>query len=191
MCKQSASSSSPLTEKWVTASPKKCGRSFPIAKRRSVSTLAVAPSSPTVKLASNCSGPSQAAGSSPKSVTPGLHTDPSAAGSVAVFPANPTSHLDPALAVDDAAPPAGPLAGDDGLLGSSHPLAPDTSESNRLIHGGSHLSSSSPASPLKGTDIEDDDVDMFLNFENEDEVQLSSESMKRRRLEEGDAPSPS
>ena len=83
------------------------------------------------------------------------------------------------------------LAGAGDLLASSLPLAPAASDSNRLTHSGSNLSPSSSASPLEGTDFEDDDVDMFLNFENEDEVQLSSESMKRRRLEEGDAPSPS
>ena len=117
--------------------------------------------------------------------------NPSAAGAVEGFPAIPTSQLGPAIAVDDAAPPVGPLAGANGLLVSSQPLAPATSESKRHIHSDSHPSSSSPASPLEGTDIEDDDVDMFLNFENEDEVQFSSESTKKRRLEEGDATSPS
>jgi len=50
---------------------------------------------------------------------------------------------------------------------------------------------SSPASQLEGSDLEDDDVTMFLNFEHDDDVQLSSESNKKRRLEEGDASSPS
>jgi len=50
---------------------------------------------------------------------------------------------------------------------------------------------STPTSPLEGSDLEDDDVTMFLNFEAEEDAQLSTESTKKRRLEEGEASSPS
>ena len=97
----------------------------------------------------------------------------------------------PAAGGVDAASPVHPLAGAGDLLAISFPLAPAASDSNRLTHSGLHLSPSSSASPLESTDFEDDDVDMFLNLENEDEVQLPSESTKKRRLEDRDASSPS
>jgi len=44
---------------------------------------------------------------------------------------------------------------------------------------------------LRERDYKDDDFDMYVNFENEDDVQLSSESTKKRRPEDGDASSSS
>jgi len=44
---------------------------------------------------------------------------------------------------------------------------------------------------LEGSDLDDDDVTMFLNLENEDEAPVPAESAKKRRVEEGDASSPS
>jgi len=58
------------------------------------------------------------------------------------------------------------------------------------ISNGSKLHISSHAS-LVGTDVNDEDVDMFFNFENDGDVQLSSDCTKKRRLEEGDDSSPS
>jgi len=85
----------------------------------------------------------------------------------------------------------GPLVGAAGLCVSPQTLAPASSDSNRHTPSGSRVYVSSPASPLEGSDLEDEDVAMFLNFDNEDDVQLSSGSTKKRRLEEGDASSPS
>ena len=42
------------------------------------------------------------------------------------------------------------------------------------------------ASPLDNFDKEEDDVNMFFNFDYEDEALVSSASTKKRRLEEGD-----
>ena len=88
-------------------------------------------------------------------------------------------------------PPVNPLVGAAPLQVSPPALAPADSGTSRHIFSGSKLIGSSPASPLEGSDLDDDDVTMFLNLENEDDAQLSSESTKKRRLEEGDVSSPS
>ena len=84
-----------------------------------------------------------------------------------------------------------PLVGAANLQVSSPVLEPAASGNSRHIPTGSRVFGSSPASPLEGSDLDDEDVTMFLNLENEDDVQLSSESTKKRRLEEGDVSSPS
>ena len=118
-----------------------------------------------------------------------LHT-PNAEGAE-VPPVVPISHLDPAGTVDAEVPSVGPLVGATCLSVSPPALAPAASDSNRHISSASRVYVSSPASPLEGSNLEDEDVTMFLNFENDDDVQLSLESTKKRRLEEGDASSPS
>ena len=72
---------------------------------------------------------------------------------------------------------------------SSPALEPAGSGTTRPIP--SPVLASSPASPLEGSDLEEDDVTMFLNLEAEEDVQLSSDSTKKRRLDDGDAASPS
>ena len=74
---------------------------------------------------------------------------------------------------------------------SSPVLAPTASNTNRHSPSCSRVFVSSPASPIVGSDLEDDDVSMFLNLDNEDDAQVSSEGTKKRRLDEGDTSSPS
>ncbi|KAJ8435939.1 hypothetical protein Cgig2_013286 [Carnegiea gigantea] len=50
----------------------------------------------------------------------------------------------------------------------------------------SNMSASALTSPLEIIDKEEDDVDIFFNFDHEDEAQLPFDSTKKRRLEEGD-----
>ena len=190
-CQKSASSSTHLTEKWVTVSPKKRGRSFPFPKRKSTSKLAAVPTSSLVKIVSNCSSPIYADGSSPKSGSPGILPNPPIAEGVEAHPFGPASQTDPSATTDVEAPPADPVVGAVGLSVNYQPLAPASNALVRHTPSSSHLYISSPASPLEGTDMEDEDVAMFLNFEPEDEVQLSLEGTKKRRLEVGDASSPS
>lgn len=101
------------------------------------------------------------------------------------------SQLIPTGTGDAKTPTVGPLLGASGLPVRPLAFATATSDSTRPISPGSRMNVSSPASQLEGSDLEDDDVTMFLNFEHDDDVQLSSESNKKRRLEEGDASSPS
>jgi len=64
-------------------------------------------------------------------------------------------------------------------------------DSTNLSPRSHHPVLSSPASPLSGSVMDDEDVDMFLNFEPEDDVQLSPDSSKKRKLALGEASSPS
>ena len=75
-------------------------------------------------------------------------------------------------------PPADPLIGSHGQNENPKPTP--------IAPSGSKLHISSHASPLAGTDVSDDDVDMFFNFDNDDDVQLSSDCTKKRQLEDGD-----
>ena len=109
----------------------------------------------------------------------------------AVAPTNPNSQVGLAVAVECSASPVGTLVGDASLSFRPQLLEPASSDSNRHIPSGSHVNPSTPTSPLEGSDLEDDDVTMFLNFEAEEDVQLSTDRTKKRRLEEGDASSPS
>ena len=188
---KSASSSSPPTEKWVTVAPKKRGRPFPLPKRKSAPKVVVAPASPTVRLVSSSSSPVQTDEHRHNPVHTGvsIHT-PVVEGAV-VPPAIAISHLGPAVPVEAEVPPVGPLGGATGLPVRPPALEPAARDTNRHIPSGSRVYVSSPASSLEGSDLEDEDVTMFLNFENDDDVQLSSKATKKRRLEEGDASSPS
>jgi len=69
-------------------------------------------------------------------------------------------------------------------------LEPASSEVSGHTPSGSRVNASTPTSPFEGSDVEEDDVTMFLNLEVEEDLQLSSESSKKRRLEEGEASSP-
>ena len=117
----------------------------------------------------------------------GVATHISAAEGSEVPAATPNPPLDPNLAVEASLPPVGHLIG----ANSSPVLTPTVSNTNRHSPSCSRVFVSSPASPLVGSDLEDDDVNMFLNLDNDDDAQFSSESTKKRRLDEGDASSPS
>jgi len=77
------------------------------------------------------------------------------------------------------------------LPSSSSALEPATSGTSRHLSAAHRVFGSTPTSPLEGSDLDDDDVTMFLNLENEDDAPIPSESSKKRRVEEGDASSPS
>jgi len=190
-CSKAVSSTAPITEKWVTVSPKKRGRSFPFPRKKSTSKFAVAPASPSVKIVSNCSSPTHAAGVSTKAGGPSiLPTSPAAEGAAA-SPVDPASQIVPAAATDAEVAQAEPLVGAAGPSSLSPPIAPAPSALIRHSPNSPQQFISSPNSLLAGTDMEDEDVAMFLNLEQDDEVQLSSESTKKRRLEMGEASSPS
>jgi len=98
----------------------------------------------------------------------------------------------------DVVPPLAADVGQHGCeIGNSAPSGPfpsDVSASgamDRASPSSPHLCLSSPNSPITGSALEDEDVDMFLNLEPDEEVELSPESTKKRKLEVGDASSPS
>ena len=187
-CPMPISSPIPITEKWVTVSPKKPGRSFTFSRRKSTFKFATVPASPSVKIVSN-------------SLTP----DPDAAGCLqsggsGVLPAETSimAHLADygppmvlaAATVVDAAP-AEPVVGTDAPSGTPLTAVSGPRAVDRLSPSSPHLCHSSPASPITGSALEDEDVDMFLNLEPDEEVQLSPESIKKRKFEVGEASFPS
>jgi len=158
-------------EKWITVAPKKRGRSFPTSKRKTMPKIVVAPVSPSVKVIPH-SSPSVLPAvqlSPPKEPAPEVAAEPTAAV-VAPVPA---------------------LAGGSGLPSSPTALEPAVSGTSRPVSATPKVFCSTPTSPLEGSDLDDDDVTMFLNLENEDEAPVPAESAKKRRVEEGDASSPS
>ena len=190
-CSKAVSSTVPLTEKWVTVSPKKRGRSFHFSRKKSTSKFASAPWPPSVKIISTCSSPSHADGVSTKAGGPGILPTPPAAEGVAAFPVDSAAHLVPAAATEAAVAQAEPLVGVADPSSFSPPIAPAPSDLLKRAPTSPQQFISSPNSALAGTDMEDEDIAMFLNLEQDDDVQLSSESTKKRRLEMGEASSPS
>jgi len=188
---QSPPPATPPAEKWVTVAPKKRGRTLPLSKRKSMPKVVVAPASPSVRVVPSSSSPVLPA-VPPYTLAPsGMTLHSSALEDVKAPPTLPTPHLGPAWPVAAAIPPVPSLAGEASLPGSSPVLEPATSGNSRHMPSGPSVFGSTPTSPLEGSDLDDDDVTMFLNLENEEDVQISSESTKKRRLEEGDASSPS
>jgi len=181
---QVTTTATPHTEKWITVAPKKRSRTLPMPKRRSVPKVVVTPAPPTVKLMPSSSRSETPAGLQPHQDTLAVGLPPTGVMGAEATPVMPTSH---------SAPAHGPLAsnggGEPSLPASSPALEPAGSGTNRPLP--SPVLASSPTSPIEGSDLEDDDVTMFLNLENEEDVQLSSDSTKKRRLDEGDVASPS
>ena len=174
-----SSASPPLTEKWVTVSPRKRGRSSPFARRKPPSKLSSIPASPAVKIVTvgsasdNVIGAGNQAGSIPASTGVGPPT-----GS---YPSlTPPSELNPP--VDATHIPT--------VTGAASDVHSPRDSAN-LSPGSHHPAHSSPASPLSDSVMNEEDVDMFLNFEPEDDVQLSPDSSKKRKLTAGEASSPS
>jgi len=182
-------SSSTPPEKWVTVSPKKRGRSFPSGKRKNVTQIVVAPVSPSVQVISHPAPVNVNASSFPP-VSMGLAPLISSNDGTAAILPHPHPQVGIVVDVTSASLPVEPLVGDSGLSFRPQGLEPASSEANRSLSSGSNVNASTPTSPLEGSELEDDDVTMFLNLEAEEEVQPSTESSKKRRLEEGDASSP-
>jgi len=78
-----------------------------------------------------------------------------------------------------------------GLVDSLQPVDYSPGDQARASPGSSQQYVPSPSSPLVGSPLEEEDVDMFLDIENDDAGQLSSESVKKRKLVPGEASSPS
>ena len=190
-CPMPISSPISITEKWVTVSPKKRGRSFPFSRRKSTSKLASAPTSPSVKIVSNCLSPTHVDDVYINSDGQGILPCPPAVEGVVAHNAGSAPPMVLAATTAAAAAPAEPVVGAAALSGISQPAAPAPSALDRLSPSSPHHFLSSPASPLTGSALEDEDVDMFLNLEPDDEVQLSPESANKRKLEMGEASSPS
>jgi len=174
----------PPNEKWITVVPKKRGRLLSLPKRKSVPKVVLGPASPTVKLMPS---------SSNSETLDGLKTHqgsreeilPPATGVEAVLaPAPPLSRLAAAQT-----PPVGPSVAAPTGSASSPTLAPAGSGTTRPVP--SPVVDPAHASPLEDSELEDDDVSMFFNMEPEEDVAISSDSTKKRRLDEGDVASPS
>jgi len=180
------STSPPLTEKWVTVSPRKRGRSFPSSRKMNPSKLSPVPASPTVKLVN--AGPSFAN-------VQGVGSKSSVLGSIPDCPAD--GHK--AETNSTLAPPAElpNLVANSSTLAELVTTAADQPGLPLIVGPGPGIPAegspvhSSPASPFTGSIMEDDDVDMLLNFEPEEEIQMSPDSSKKRKLALGEASSPS
>jgi len=187
---KAAPSSVVLPEKWVTVSPKKRGRFFPSSRKKNPSKFVGTPGPPSVKIVSSCSSPAHAAGVSTKDGGLGLLSIPPSI-KVATSCPDLTVTMVPDVGPEAAAAQTEPLVGAAGPSCIATPFAPASSDLLKPAPPSPQQFLSSPNSPREGTDMEDEDIDMFLNLEPDDEVQLSSESTKKRKLVMGDASSPS
>jgi len=191
--KQPAATSSTPLEKWITVAPKKRGRTSSLTRKKNTPSVVASPAPPSVKIVPShpapvhFAEPDQNMGQSSVVKSP-LVKDAGLTSSV--LPSSSQglggSHtapglITPALSLVETAP----------MQGMAPILAPTDSGPSRHHFADSRLPGSSPASPLEGSDLDDDDVTMFLNLETEDDAQPSSESTKKRRLVEGDVSSPS
>jgi len=174
-------SSSTSSEKWVTVAPKKRGRAFPSGRRRNAGHNPAFPAPPTVKVVPHTNTDSVIANHStpvPMSQGPPILSSPR------------TAVIQPAAMSDihlpiDVQNNVGPTGAPCRVLN----VEPASSEVSGHTPAGSRVHASTPTSPLEGSDVEEDDVTMFLNLEAEEDIQLSSESSKKRRLEEGETSS--
>jgi len=183
-------SSSTSSEKWVTVAPKKRGRAFQSGKKRTVGPTPVSPAPPTVKVVNHlASAPATATHPSTAPTSPApLIIPPTRA--VGIQPVT-NAEIQPPVDGYDASRPSTTLLGPTGAHGRVPTLEPASSEVSGHAPSGTRVNASTPTSPFEGSDVEEDDVTMFLNLEAEEDIQLSSESSKKRRLEEGEASSPS
>jgi len=182
-----SSSSGPLTEKWVTVAPKKRGRSFTLPRRKGNPQIVTVPASPSVKIVS----PSINHNANDAADFPaGGSGDPSAKTQLLA----PIAASDPSLVL--AAPVAVAAGSDEPMTGPGDSSGPSllavsgARAVDRPYPSSPHFSHSSPASPLSGSALEDEDVDMFFNLEPEEEEPISPESTKKRKFEVGEASSP-
>jgi len=176
---------SPLTEKWITVSPKKRGR--PLPRRKTAPNSSINPVSPTVRVVSTTTPPVQpdsTVGFDGVTLPPDINdgdVPPLGIPSTNIGVSGPNVAGTSSVA---------PLIGDNSIQQSSPALVPAARDTSGHRPGPQHLDSPL-ASPLEGSNLEDDDVTMFLNLENEEDIQLSSESSKKRKLEEGEVSSSS
>jgi len=183
-------SSSTSSEKWVTVAPKKRGRSLPSGKRRTVAPTTAVPAPPSVKVVSHFApDPVNAITLPPVSMGQGPHISTHIGATVIQSDTN--TQARPPVDIHGADRTTTSLVGNPGFPCRSPALEPASSEASSHIPSGSRVNASTPTSPLEGSDVEEDEVTMFLNLEAEEDLQLSTESSKKRRLEEGDASSPS
>ena len=186
-----ASLSTPLAEKWVTVAPKKRGRSFPFPRKKNSSKIPTNPAPPSVKIVSTMASPIQG-----ETICPTLagmgdlplpHATEGAMGSTEAPGPSMVHAADIGAAPTLAAP--GPECA--GLVDPFQPVVFSPGDQDRASPGSSQQYVPSPSSPLAGSPLEEEDVDMFLDIENEDAGQLSSESVKKRKLVPGETSSPS
>jgi len=187
---KAGSSSVALPEKWVTVSPKKRGRLYPSTRKKTFPKTAASPGPPSVKVVSASSPPVNATELSPKDSGQGLLPIPSSTEEVLPCPDLAIS-LAPGADLEAAAIQPEPLVGAAGSSCNDISLASAPSALNHSAPLSPKQILPSSNSPCEGTDMEEEDIDMFLNLEPEDDAQLSSESTKKRKLELGEASSPS
>jgi len=179
-----------LPEKWVTVSPKKRSRLYPSSRKKNLAKFVNNPGPPSVKVISSCSSPASATEANTKE------------GGLGVLPFPPST--EPVLPCPYLAAPVvlgvgpeiqavqtEPVVGAAGSLCNASPIAPASNDVVNPALPSPHQALPSSTSPREGSDMEDEDIDMFLNLDPDDEVQLSTESLKKRKLEMGDASSPS
>ena len=159
-----------------------------MTKRKNVSKFAPPPASPSVKVVSRGQSPAHTLAGC--EFAAGLSSPPKQTALINALvpndgPAPPMESAAIAAAATAMIVPGLEVAGCVGTSDST----PHTE--NRLSPSSPHPGHSSLASPLAGSDLEEDDVDMFFNLEPEDDVQLSPESSKKRKLEVGEGSSPS
>uniref|UniRef100_A0A7C9ABN9 DUF4283 domain-containing protein n=2 Tax=Opuntia streptacantha TaxID=393608 RepID=A0A7C9ABN9_OPUST len=187
---KAGSSSVALPEKWVTVSPKKRGRLYPSTRKKTFPKTAANPGPPSVKVVSASSPPVNTTELSPKDSGQGLLPIPSSTEEVLPCPDLAIS-LAPGADLEAAAVQPEPLVGAAGSSCNDISLASAPSALNHFAPLSPKQILPSSNSPCEGTDMEEEDIDMFLNLEPEDDAQLSSESTKKRKLELGEASSPS
>ena len=190
-CLKQAPLSTPLAEKWVTVTPKKRGRSFPFARKKNASKLPTNPAPPPVKIVSTMPSPIQVETVCPTLAGMGDPPLPHAIEGVVVPSDAPSPSTVSATAIGAAATLAVAGLESAGLAESLQPATYSPGDQARASPGSSQQYVPSPSSPLVGSPLEEEDVEMFLDLENDDAVQPSSESAKKRKLVPREASSPS
>ena len=174
--------STPLAEKWVTVSPKKRGRSFPFARKKVSSKPSTSPAPPAVKIVSTVLSPLPAESVCPTLAGMGAPPSHHAIEDVVASADTPSPSMVNASVIGDpdtlAVTGLGSTALADPLPPAGYPIGAQA----RASPGNSQQHIPSPSSPLVGSPLEDEDVDMFLDLENDDAAQPSSESAKKRKL---------
>uniref|UniRef100_A0A7C9CSY6 DUF4283 domain-containing protein n=1 Tax=Opuntia streptacantha TaxID=393608 RepID=A0A7C9CSY6_OPUST len=184
-CPLPNASSQPVTEKWVTVAPKNRDRSLTQPRRKSSSKVGPNPAPPIVKIVSKSPDPAPDNAGCITAEDPVVSPGPPPAAGVLIHQ------------TESAPSPEADVGQHGSEIGNSAPSGPShstVSAPGAMVRDSPsipHLSLSSPISPITGSALEDEDVDMFLNLEPEEEIQLSPESTKKRKLEVGDASSPS
>ncbi|KAJ8420742.1 hypothetical protein Cgig2_026463 [Carnegiea gigantea] len=178
----------PSTEKWVTMSPKKRGRVLSLSRcNNGLQILSKATSltiniiseltSPSIKIISNQPSILQPPPFAPQAATQGtmpIHDVPIVEGIPQKAPSPVTSpHL------QDGTSQENPSHAQDASLSATQPAYLALLGAN----DSTHLQDASSASPLGDAHPEDEDIDMFFNFENKNEAHISADSTKKAKLD--------